>query len=519
MTTIPAPINYADKDFDSLRSRLFNLIRSVFPSWTDDAVANFGNVLIESFAYIGDVLIYYQDKQARESRFAYTTLRKNMIALCKLIGYQLEGATAASADVTVTITNAASLVGTVGPSGGAGTPVIVRTDEVTDPVRGELDAPVSFNITAGETSKVFTWRHVLTQPRFQVASTGRADQYYELPGTPFLDESEDVSTTVDGAYTRVTSFLNSGPTDKHYRVQVDQNDRARITFGDGTNGKIPEGDIYIDYKTGGGLVGNVEPGALKRMEATLIDTNGTPAILTVSNPLAATGGGPREEVNAARENAPASLRVLNRAVAREDYEIVANQVPGIGRSLMLTSNEDTTVGENRGKLYVIPTTGGTASSALIGDVYGAFGKGGYPSPLSDGQTYETTITFQLEVLTAAYREVDVTATVFLTSGQTASTVRAAIEAALENFFDPMLADGSDNPNVDFGYNYKDSTGSPAGELSWSDIFNVIRDVAGVRKVDQGMTLNGSVDDVVLPNWQFPALGTVTLYNGDTGGTL
>jgi len=517
--TLPAPIDYADKDFDSLRSRLFSLIRSVFPRWTDDAVANFGNVLIESFAYIGDVLIYYQDKQARESRFAYTTLRKNMIALCKLINYQLEGATAASADVVVTVTNASLLTGTVSPSGGASTPVIVRTDEVTDPVRGELTGPVSFNLAAGETSKTFTWRHVLTQPRFQVASTGRADQFYELPITPFLDESEDVSTTVDGAYTRVTSFLNSGPTDKHYRVQVDQNDRARVIFGDGSNGKIPEGDIYVDYKTGGGLVGNVEPGALKRMETTLVDTNGVPAVVTVTNALAATGGGPREEVEAARQNAPASLRVLNRAVAREDYEIVANQVPGIGRSLMLTSNEDATVGENRGKLYVIPTTGGDASSALVGDVYGAFGKGGYASPLPDGQTYETTITFQLEVLTAAYLEVDVSATVYLTEGQTASTVKAAIEAALEDYFDPMLADGSVNPNIDFGYNYKDSTGDPAGELSWSDIFNVIRDVAGVRKVDQGMTLNGSVDDVVLPNWQFPALGTVTLYNGDTGGTL
>jgi hypothetical protein len=515
--TLPAPINYSDKDFDSLRDRLFNLIRSVFPTWTDTSVANFANLIIESFAYIGDVLVFYQDKQARESRFGYTTLRKNMIALCKLLGYQLEGATAASADVVVTITNPDALTGAVQPSGGLSTPVIVRTDEVTDPVRGELDAPVSF--AAGETQKTFTWRHVLTQPRFQVASTGRTDQYYELPITPFLDESEEVSTTIDGAYTRVTSFLSSGPTDRHYRVQVDQNDRARITFGDGINGKIPEGDILIDYKTGGGIVGNVEPGALKRMETQLVDVNGVPAVVTVTNALAATGGGPREEVNAARENAPASLRVLNRAVAREDYEIVANQVPGVGRSLMLTSNEDVTVGENRGKLYIIPTTGGDASTALINDTYGAFGKEGQPSPLPDGQVYHTTITFQLEVLTAAYLTVDVTATVFLADQQTASAVRMAILDALDDLFDPMLADGSANPAIDFGYNYKDSTGDPAGELSWSDVFNTIRDTAGVRKVDQGMTLNGAVDDVPLPNWQFPALGTVTLYNGDTGGTL
>ncbi len=519
MSTIPAPIDYSDKDFDSLRDRLFSLISSVFPSWTDEAVANFGNIMIESFSYVGDVLTFYQDKQARESRFGTATLRKNMIALCKLTGYQLENAAAATADVLVTIDNASQLTGLVTPSGGLSSATIVRTDEVTDPIRGELDAPVSFDMSLSETSKTFAWRHVLTQSRFTVASTNRADQKYELPSTPFLAESETVTTSVDGAYVRVTSFLSSGVTDKHYRVQVDQNDRATIIFGDGATGKIPEGDISVDYKIGGGILGNVEPGSLKRMETTLTDVSGTPAVVTVTNALAATGGTPREEVAAARESAPAALRVLSRAVAREDFEIVADQVPGVGRALMLTSNEQTSIGENTGQLFVIPTTGGTPSSALLNDVYGAFGKEGQTSTLPDAQVYHPTLTFQLSVLAVAYKEIDIIATIWLGQNQVASTVKTAVTTALSDYFDPILADGTKNPNVDFGYNYKDIDGDPAGEIAWSDVFNVIRDTTGIRKVDQGMSLEGAVDDVTIPNWQFPSLGSVTLINGDTGEVM
>jgi hypothetical protein len=48
-----------DKDFDALRLRLIALARSVFPDWSDIAVASFGNVLLELYAFVGDVVGYY----------------------------------------------------------------------------------------------------------------------------------------------------------------------------------------------------------------------------------------------------------------------------------------------------------------------------------------------------------------------------------------------------------------------------------------------------------------------------
>ncbi len=508
-TILPASFDYTDKDFLSIRTRVFDLIRSVYPTWSDEAVANFGNVLVESYAWILDVLMFYQDQQAREGRIAFVQLRRNMIALCKLIGYELDPAVAATVDVTLTISNPTALSGMVTPSA---TPVVVQTEAITDPVKGELQGSVFFDLAAGEISKTFAWEHSITQSPYVVASNNRADQEIVVPFGPFLWGSDEISTPTQGTFTRVDSFFNSGPTDLHYRLQIDQNDRATVIFGDGKNGAIPVGSITIRYKTGGGIYGNVEPGSLVKVVNKFTDAFGHTAYLTATNAVKAENGTPREEVEAARVNAPESTRVLNRTVAREDYEINAKRVPGVGRALMLTSNETSIIGENRGKLFVVPTTGGVPSSLLLQQVTDML-------TLPPPNGYPHTLTFTLEVLPPVYKKVNVGATIWLRDGFVPSAVKAAIDAALEDYFEPMLSSGAPNPNVDFGYYYKDQDGVPAGEIPWSDVFDVISAVAGVRKLEHTLQLNGVVDDVVIANWEFPEYGTLVVINGATAGAI
>jgi hypothetical protein len=507
MANLPASTDYTDKDFESVRSRMFSLVRSVFPRWTNESVADFGNMLVESFSWICDVLLYYQDNQAREGRFGTAVLRQSMIALVKLIGYDIPNATAATADVVVTIDNASELVGTVTTTA-PGVPVVVKTTEVTDPIRGELISPIPFAISVVDGSKSFTWQHSITQPRFTRASTGLIDQRYLLPFGPFLDGSQVVSTTGEGEFTRVNSFFNSTPTDKHYRLQIDQNDRAEIIFGDGINGIVPSGTINIDYKTGGGIDGNVEPNSLLIVEGNFVDSQGTRAYLFANNAADASGGEPREEVDGTRVNAPASLRVLTRTVAREDYEINARRVSGVGRALMLTSNEDISIDENTGNLYIVPSDGGTPSQNLLDSVE-------YMCTV----TYPHTVTFQLYIKPVDYLTVDIIAWVWLRQDTVPSTVKATILSNLEDYFEPMLASGAPNPDIDFGWNYKDEDGNPAGEIPLSDIYNIVRDTTGVRKIgtaDEQFTLNGLHDDLSIPNHKFPQLGDVTIINGKTG---
>jgi len=132
LAVLPPSVDYTDKDFDSLRARLIALLQSVFPDWSDFSVASFGNLLLEMYAFVGDVVTFYLDNQARESRLVTATQRKNVIALARMLGYKLHGAQAATAEVTFTLARPPS-ADVVLPAG-----TVVRTQEVTEPVRFQL---------------------------------------------------------------------------------------------------------------------------------------------------------------------------------------------------------------------------------------------------------------------------------------------------------------------------------------------------------------------------------------------
>lgn len=500
MAIVPRTLDYTDKDFDSLRDRLILLIRSVFPDWTDYNVLNFGNLLMELFAFVGDVLCFYQDNQAQESRWSTATQRASIIKLAKLIGYELSGQSAATTDIVLTL--GSPPIGNV--SFPAGT--MVRTLDITNPIRFQTLAAVAIPAGTDPPTATVGVEHSLNRSELFNASL-QPDQAVLLNYTPYLDLSAVVNT-LQGAWTEVDNFLESGPTDKHYTVEVDQNDRATIRFGDGNQGLIPQGTITVGYKTGGGAEGNVEQNQIKIVEEKFQDHLGNPVTVTCNNALKATGGAPRMSVETARQEAPVSIRAPRTTVAREDYEIHANAVPGVARSLMLTSDQYPIIAENTGNLYLIPEGGGLPSTLLKEAVL-----------IAVTVTYPNTITFKCFVSDPQYKTINIQAAVFLRQGSAPATVKAAILANLAAWFAISNDDGTPNQNVDFGYNYKDADGNPAGEVAFSDVYNVVHDTTGVRKIGdkfEDFLLNGADRDVELDLREFPKLGTVTLINGDTG---
>jgi uncharacterized phage protein gp47/JayE len=502
MALIPTPsTDYTDKDFDALRVRLFALVQSVFPEWTDQNVANFGNILVELYAFVGDVLTYYQDNNGRESRIVTATQRKSLLGLCKLISYTPSTANAATADLTFSIPT--TTAGNVNIPAGT----VVKTAEVTDPVEFQTSAPGV--IPTGSTSVIVASKN--SEPAQDTfTSTGLADQELTLSSTPYLDDSA-VVVAGNGAFTQTDNFLDSTSTDKHFTVVVDQNDRATVRFGDGTNGVIPTGTITIDYEVGGGTAGNVEAGTLAVLEGTWTDHLGNPVVLSVTNPLEVTDGVDRETNAQIKELAPLAAKTQLNSITRTDFETNALRVPGVSRCLANTSNEDASVPENTTILYPIPSGGGTPSSALKAAVL-----------TMCTVTYPPTTTHKVQVLDPAYKTINVTATVYRASGYSKATVKAAAEAALAAFFAVEDSDGTPNENMDFGANMVDEEGVVEPEVRWSDAHNVVRDLAGVRKMDTattGFLLNGARANVTIEPREFPQLGTVTLYDGDDGSTL
>jgi hypothetical protein len=153
------------------------------------------------------------------------------------------------------------------------------------------------------------------------SSTGLANQRFETTRDFFINGSETV--TVEGeTWVLVDNFLNSGPFDKHYIIELGANDRATIVFGDGVTGKIPPlgvGNISILYRYGANDNGNV--GAL----TVKVDKTGLTYINSLYNPRLGTGwteaeGADEESLEKAKLSGPASLRVKEVALGPTDVE-------------------------------------------------------------------------------------------------------------------------------------------------------------------------------------------------------
>jgi hypothetical protein len=502
MALLPTNTDYTDKDFDSFKLRLQNLVRSVFPEWTDYNVANFGNILLELFAFSLDTLAFYQDNQALQSRITTATQRRALLGLVKLIGYVPRTNTAATVDVKLSIP-ASPTNDVVLPAG-----TIVFTEEITEPIRYQLLTEAT--ITAGASPPEVDVTTENSETREETfASNGLGNQEFSLGVTPYIDDSA-VVVAGNGAYSQVDDFLSSTSTDLHFTISVDQNDRAIVRTGNGVNGAVPVGNLVIGYKTGGGSAGRVEAGKLTRIDGSFFD--GTNAVaVTVTNAQPSSGGLDRESVSEIKVNAPASITTINRTVSKTDFENNAKTVDSVARSLMLTSNEDVGVAENSGILFIIPEGGGLPSTQLKDDVLTAV-----------TITFPSTLTFQVAVQDPVYLVVNVSVRAYFLAGYVKADVATAIRAALTAFFQVSNDDGTPNTNVDFGGNIKDSAGTIVSELAWSDVLNVVRDVTGVRKIGtdtNDFTLNSVSDDVALTAREFPQLGTVTIIDGDTGGTL
>lgn len=499
MAILPTQLDYTDKDEASLRLRLQKLVKSVFPSWTDYSTADFGNTLLELFAHVGGIITFYMDQQAGESRWSTAQLRKNILALVKLIGYSPATATAAQVDLTLTLA-AVPAGGVTFAAGDA------FTTQGARPVRFELMSDAT--ISAGANPPTVTVTAANRQARTETFSaSGLPNQEIILSATPFI--SEDITLSdVGGDWEVVDSFTDSDATDRHYTITVDHNQRATLRFGTGIVGALPQGTIEVNYFTGGGVTGNVEAGTVTVPGKSYVDSLNNPVTVTCTNAAAAVPAVDAESVAEIKEEAPRSLRVLNRTVAREDYEINALRVPGVARALMLTSNEDPGIAENAGILHIVPDGAGTPTQALKDAV-----------ETMCTVTYPKTITFSLTVADPVYVTVAIKARVYLKPGVSNATAKASITSALTSFFALENEDGSTNSAIDFGFNYKDADGEATGELPLSTLMDVVQNATGVRKVGDSSSdflVNNKHQDLAIGIKAFPKLGTITLTNGDTG---
>lgn len=85
------PINYSGRDFAEIKESLVQHAKRYYPdTFKDFNEAGFGSLMLDTVAYVGDMLSFYLDYQANES-FLDTSLEfKNIVKHAKQLGYKFD---------------------------------------------------------------------------------------------------------------------------------------------------------------------------------------------------------------------------------------------------------------------------------------------------------------------------------------------------------------------------------------------------------------------------------------------
>ncbi len=421
-------VDYMARDYDSVLQAMYNLIPSKLPEWTDfNNQADFGNVLLEMFAYMGDILSYYQDRVANESFLGTAQTRRSIIEHLRLIGYTLSTAVPAAASLDVTVSATVNSVVTVQ----RGDAFATKSQKNKPSLRFEYtqQAPLTIDfstIAAVNGKKTFSGIPVeegrLIQSEVLGTSDGTADQRFVLAHSPLIlrpiataqQSSSDVTLLTQLGVNIVSWNLQdtlafSRADQNDYVIEIDENDAATVVFGDGVFGAVPpsSAQIQITYRVGGGSAGNTPANTIQ----TIV---GAPqlALLAaqVTNPGASTGGGDRETIQHAVQHAPSVFRSLKRAVTQADYEALALSFQGVGKV------QARPTGWNTVTLYVAPEGGGKVSDTLEASLKAFF---------EDKRMLSQII----EVADVDYVPIYVTAQIGIQSYYVADDVKAAVQQA------------------------------------------------------------------------------------------
>ncbi len=312
------PVSYVNYDYDDLVTELTNRLKAN-GVWKDTYESSTGQMWIEFFATIANLILYYVERRAEECFIGTARNKSSVVNLSRLVNYTPRRTVSAIGTLTFTIP----------------TDLTVR-----------IFIPQYTKCLTANSVEFLTMQDVTIEPgqlSNSVAAIEGSLVELDLVGDGTLDREIAISDTfvenddhpaykpfsafrvlVDGVeWTKVTSFLDSASADTHYMVRAELDDTLTIIFGDGIHGKVVEtgATISIKYIRSTGTAGNVyETAKVTTISDTLYDANSVAVTnITVSNTSVMVGGDDAEAIDQIRLNAPQVFATGDRLVTKTDF--------------------------------------------------------------------------------------------------------------------------------------------------------------------------------------------------------
>jgi len=341
-------LEISELDFDGIKANLKNFLSQQDEFRDYDFEGSGMAVLIDMLAYNTHYLGFNANMLANEMFLDSADLRASVVSKAKQVGYTPTSATASTATVDVTVTDASGA-----------TLTMARGTQFSSTVNStSYNFVNNADITITPIDGVYTFRNVDifegTYLNFKyTANTSDTDQRFIIPNDNVdttslsikVQESSSDSTT--NTYTLASGITGIDSTSKVYFLQEVENGRYEVSFGDGVLGKvIADGNIVImDY---------INTNRAEANGATIFTLNGTiggfstATVTTISN---ANGGAESETITSIKYNAPRDYSAQDRAVTADDYKVLVKSLYANAQSVQVYGGEDAAI-PDYGKVYI-----------------------------------------------------------------------------------------------------------------------------------------------------------------------
>ena len=358
-------VNFTNLDFEGVKSALTEYLKSN-SNFTDyDFEGSNLSSIIDLLAYNTYITSYNANMVANEVFIDTATLRENVVALARNIGYTPRSRKAATSsisffvDTTSIVPKPASLTlrkGTVAASNGrfGGTSgAFCILDDITVPVINGIASFNNISIFEGSSlEKNFTYSARNPQQKFILPNAGIDTELLRVT------VKNNQSSTASVTYTLQDNLFYVGSSSKIYYLQEISDERYELFFGDGVFGQKLEDQNYItvSYISTNGDSGNGMNQfrfngriTYTRDGKEYTVTNGL-SLLTAD--YSSRGGDSIEGVESVRKFAPKIYATQNRAVTADDYEtLVPSKIYPDTESISVFGGEEL-VPPQYGKVFI-----------------------------------------------------------------------------------------------------------------------------------------------------------------------
>lgn len=477
--------DYSSRDYETIRADLLARADRVFPEWTERDPSDFGMLLVDLWAYMGDVMHYYIDRAAGEAFLSTATQRESVLALANLLDYVPRGRSSGTAIVTLENSTLADI--DIDPL----TEFIARNDSITYSAYTVLGGTVLASGTANVSVREGTLYRdeVLTS-----AASGNVGQVYTLVNDKVDVASLTVTVYEDGVtpvvYRRVNRIIDAASGERVYVATVAADGFLNVSFGSLLNGFIPTtgARITATYATSSGAAGNLPADSVTGFKGA------APTGITITSSTAFSGGLDEESIVSLRSSIPSVISAQNRAVTRNDFVSLATQVTDVSKATI--SFTPSVSGASAGNASVTVYPQGAVSDYLTTvDT-------SYAVP-ADMQTNVVDFIQPLALLgvtvlcapTVTWEPIKVAVNVVVNDRFVSNWVKSDVEDAIDELFD--------FDNVFFGQ-----------RLTLGQLYRIILNVPGVEyctvttfDLESGSSLQ---TNILVDELRLPKKGTVTL---------